>query len=500
MSGSIKTILRDLGLVIHVPGVMALASLPVCFLFDERYAVAPFLWTAFVSLALGQLLYHACRHSEETQLHHGLLIAAWGWLVVPFLGALPFLLVAWGAYQGAAPTLLAFAHPLNALFESFSGFTGTGLTMAVHPSQLPRSLQWWRSLMEWVGGVGVIVLVLSVLKATSGAFRLYFSEGREEKIFPTVKSTLHTMWWIYLVLTAFGVLLLRAVGMGWWAALNHGMTAVATGGFGLTDHSIGDYGVAVRLALIPLMLAGAISFAVHHELLVKRRLSALWRDPQHRLLWWLVGGGFVALALENVWSGQWVWVDTLFQWTSALSTAGFQTVDLATWSPTAQLLLSLAMVAGGAAGSTAGGIKLVRLVVLHKGVVWRFQRLRLGPHQLMRYALGDEALSQSEAGRLVEGAGVLAALWGVVLWAAVLILLHVVPDDVSLSQVIFEVASAQGNVGLSAGITGPELHWLGKLTLMFSMWVGRLEIVPVLILLSSWWQPWSKWRARREST
>jgi trk system potassium uptake protein TrkH len=204
------------------------------------------------------------------------------------------------------------------------------------------------------------------------------------------------------------------------------------------------------------------------------------------MLWLLLGCGTFLLVLENQWwSGLPFWVDSAFQWISALGTAGFQTVDLQSWSPTGRLLLSLAMIIGGAAGSTAGGLKQVRIGVLYQGLLWRFRRIRQQPHELTRYFFDGESLEEADATKMVQNAGVLAALWAVVLWAAILILLHVAPENFSLSDVILEVTSAQGNVGLSTGITHPDLPWLGKLTLILCMWMGRLEIIPSLILFSA---------------
>ncbi len=487
MSADSKIILRYLGLMIHVPGVMALFSLPVCTFSDEPYALWPFLATALISLVLGQLLYRLFRTPDEARLHHGMVVAALGWVVVPVLGTIPFYLVAvhLSAYADTPPTVLVFLEPWNALFESFSGFTGTGLTMALRPSQLPHSLQWWRSFTEWIGGGGVILLMLSILSHTLGAYNLYYSEGRQKKIAPSVTSTVRTIWWIYLLLTLFSVLALRLVGMPFWEALNHGMTGLATGGFAVTDGSIGEYGAVVRLTVIVIMVLGSISFAVHYQVLAKGQWKALWESAQHRMLWILLFWGTVVLCLENVWaSGSFQWIDSAFQWVSALGTAGFQTVDLSRWSPTAQLLLSLAMILGGAAGSTAGGLKQIRVAMLYKGLRWRFQRIWLRPHQLTRYEFDGAALDESEGSRLVQDAGVLAALWAVFLWAGILMMIHVAPER-PLSEVVLEVASAQGNVGLTTGITHPSLPWPGKLTLMLSMWIGRLEIIPVLILFSS---------------
>jgi len=485
LSVDAKIILRALGLVVHVPGLMAIASLPVCWLFNEAYAVPPFLWTALASLTLGQLLYRCFRPAEEIRLHHAMLVAALAWILVPLLGAIPLLAIA-SQLAGNAATSVEFQQPWDAIFEAFSGFTGTGLSVSLHPSRLPHSLQWWRSFTEWVGGVGVIVLMLSILRPSAGAHQLYFSEAREEKILPSVASTVRMIWWIYLLLTTSSILLLRAAGIPWWEAVNHGMTGIATGGFTVTDASMRDYSPGVQILLMGIMLAGATSFAVHYRILTRGKLTALWGDSQHRALWLLAGIGAIALLMENFWyTASFLWMETLFQWVSALATAGFQTVDLGAWSPTAQLLLSFAMVLGGAAGSTAGGIKQVRFVYLIKGVLWRFRAASLRPHELAHYAVNGQSVSEADASRSVESAAVLGTLWLLLLGTGILVLLHVVPPRFTLSEVILEVASAQGNVGLSTGITHPDLPWPGKLTLILSMWMGRLEIIPVLILLAS---------------
>jgi trk system potassium uptake protein TrkH len=482
-----KIVLRYLGLMIHVPGLMAVGSIPICYFFDEHYAVWPLLTTALISLGLGQILFRVFRVDEEARIHHGMIVAAIGWVIVPIIGTIPFLGIASRllASGDATPAVRVFVEPVNALFESFSGFTGTGLTMALRPSQLPHSLQWWRSFMEWIGGGGVILLMLSVLSHTASAYNLYFSEGRSKRIFPSVISTVRTIWWVYLLFTAFSILLLRGVGMPWWEAINHGMTGLSTGGFAVTDNSIGDYEPLIRLVVIFVMILGAVSFAVHYRVLSEGRLSALWKDSQHRMLWVLLGLGSGALVLENIWwPVEFHWVDSVFQWVSALGTAGFQTIDLHRLSPTGQLLLSLAMVLGGAAGSTAGGLKQVRVVLLTKGLQWRVQRIRLKPHELLKRQFDGEAVEESDAIRMVQNAGTLAALWVLVLGAGVVVLLHVVPAQYGLSDVILEVSSAQGNVGLSTGISHPGLPSVAKLTLILSMWMGRLEIIPTLIVLS----------------
>lgn len=260
---------------------------------------------------------------------------------------------------------------------------------------------------------------------------------------------------------------------------------IATGGFSITEDSIAHYGVAVKLAVIVVMILGAISFSVHYQFLRHRKLSAFWSDNQHQTLWILLLGGtlllwgFNRLAFKDV-----SFIDNLFQWSSALSTCGFGTVSVESWDGGAKLLMTLVMLVGGAAGSTAGGIKLSRFVTVFKAIIWRFRRIALLPHEMMRYKLDGKILEESEANRRVEAAAVLAILWLGLVALGIFILQYLKLPTYDLIDVIFEVASATSGVGISTGITHPDLPWLGKLTLICLMWIGRLEIIPVLLLLS----------------
>jgi trk system potassium uptake protein TrkH len=487
MGESTKTILRDLGVVIHIPGIMALVSLLVALWYGEIFAVLPLLVTAAVAIGAGQLLYRVFRAAARTRLPHAMVLAALAWVVVPLIGTIPFLLISdhFAAVPDAPQTILLFGDFWNALFEAFSGFTSTGLTMTLDPSELPRALQWWRSFMEWIGGIGVIVLMLIILDPSSDAYRLYRSEGREEKILPNLRNSVRAMGKIYLLYTAAGILLLRLLGMPWWEALNHGLTGISTGGFSTTANSMAGYSPAIQLAMILLMLFGAISFATHYRLLYERRWLEAWRALQPRVLLFLLLTGGVLLLLENVWyQGEWLPLDSAFQWVSALGTAGFSTADIARWSPAAHLLLTLAMIIGGAGGSTAGGIKLNRVAVIYKGLIWRFKRIYSKPHELVRYEIDGEVLSEEQIGRRLEAAGILIALWALTLLLGVLVLLHVLPDQLDLHLIIFEANSALSSVGLSVGLTTPDLRWPAKLAYILLMWMGRLEIIPVFILFS----------------
>lgn len=238
--------------------------------------------------------------------------------------------------------------------------------------------------------------------------------------------------------------------------------------------------------MLALVVTGALSFTTHYHVLVKRQGSLLWRDMQNRALFTLLVFGAVLLTLENRWAtGTFIWFDSLFQWTSALCTAGFQTVRLEHWSATAQLLLSIGMIIGGAAGATTGGLKLRRVTWLATAAAYRIRRISRHPWLLMEHKPLAGAHAKAVSGPHVEAAAMLTVLWLVVVGWGTLVLVHVIGSGVPLNSVILEAASATGNVGLSAGITQPDLPWPGKLTLIALMWMGRLEIVPVLVLISS---------------
>ncbi len=323
-----KTILRDIGLFLHVPGIMALISIPMCLLANETYALVPLLTSGFVSIAIGQLLFRQTKSKTSNRIPYVMATAALGWFIVPLFGSIPIWMTANAANLAPdlSTTILQFQNLWNCIFESFSGFTSTGLSMAFNSSELPHTLQWWRSFIEWVGGVGVIVLVISLLEPTTEPYQLYNVEGRSQRIGLTVGKTVRRIWWIYLAYTIGSIFLFRIVGMTWWEALNHSMTAISTGGFSVRDNSIGDYGIAVKLAVIVVMTLGAISFSVHYQFLRHRKLSAFWSDNQHQALWILLSIGTLLLwGMHHLANRDVAFIDTLFQWSSALGTCGFNT-------------------------------------------------------------------------------------------------------------------------------------------------------------------------------
>jgi trk system potassium uptake protein TrkH len=486
--------------------VMFLVSVVVAGVWREWYAAVVFVLSGGVVAAAGTGLARAFTDVPDPDRFHGMVIAASGWLLVGTVGGLPFFLIAQVATVDATlpavvsvpasettPTLAAFRNPLNAVFESLSGFTGTGLTMTAHENRLPQSLQWWRSFTEWIGGVGVIVLTTAILaRPGSGSLTLYESEARSQKIHPSIVSTVRTIWWIFLLYTGGSILLLWLAGMPPWDALNHAMTGLATGGFSITDNSIASYDSAViDYALLPVMTLGSIAFPVHY-LLLDGEWRQLYRDSQTRWVFvsFVVGSVVLTtlLTLNSTYESTTAAIRYgVFQYVSAMSCTGFQTASsLGTaWAAESKLTVTLAMVVGAAAGSTVGGIKLVRAITLSKGITYRIADVFYPESAVRTFSLDGRELSDTAATQEFEEAAIIALLWGVGLAVGTYVLLLSVPAEFSLADVLFEVASAQGNVGLSTGITGPTMPTPAKVVFLFNMWIGRLEIIPVAVLFRS---------------
>ena len=494
----LKTVFRGLGGIFIILGFVTLIALVVPLYFGEYgancdfNAIVPILITAAVYFLAGLPLYYFFRKAEPADFKSAMVTAALAWLLISLIGAIPFWLIPYNINN--PHNTMAF---LSAFFESMSGWTGTGLTMVGgNEALLPHTLQFWRSLIQWVGGVGVIVLTLSILaRPGTGSFVLYKGEARDQKTHPSIISTVRTIWWIFLLYTIIGIVALTIIGfvtsngMDPWQSLNHAMTGLATGGFSVTSDSISSFGAISQIAVVILMVFGAIAFAAHYDLL-KGRIKKFLSDAQFKAMIILIIIGVIALTYANL---NVVGIDgnvfhslkvSSFQFVSAITCTGFASVtDIATWGEGAKIILSFAMIIGGAAGSTAGGIKLFRAILLYNGVSWRIKRAISTPRRVFVHKLGGKPLSKDDAMDLINEAAIISFMWVILLFAGIVVILLLSSE--SLDNVIFEVCSAQGNVGLSTGITNIGMEPAAKGMLIFNMWIGRLEIIPIIVLVKS---------------
>ncbi|MDD5265219.1 MAG: TrkH family potassium uptake protein [Candidatus Bipolaricaulis sp.] len=489
-NANLRTILRTVGVVLPAVGLMAIASIVISVIFGETYAIPPLLLTAALSFALGGALYFRFRSADAPQLRHALVAAAIAWALAMFLGALPFYLTAHLVPTGieADNTELSYFRDMtNCFFESVSGFSTTGLTMSPRPIDLPRTLQWWRTLSQWIGGLGIVALMLALVGGPGTQTSVLFFAEREDRTHPSILSTVRTLWWLYVSYTVVGIMALWIAKMPLWDSLNYSMTALATGGFALDPTSVAAYdSLTVEMILVVLMLMGGMNYAVHFQI-VRGRGNLLWREPQTRAFLLLAVFWFVALFAENLVALAAVPLGdvarlSFFQSVSAMTTTGFQTtMSLSAWSGTAKLILVAAMFLGASAGSTGGGIKVARGQTIVHGLRWQLRRALVGRSVVVPLQSNRHSASDEEAHEQLQAATQLAFLWIGAIAIGVVALLHTVPQGWTLGDVVFEVTSAQSNVGLSTGITGPTMSTWAKIVLSVSMFTGRLEIIPTLL-------------------
>jgi trk system potassium uptake protein TrkH len=401
---------------------------------------------------------------KDLGLREAFVVTALAYPLFAFVGALAFLPV--------APFVDGF-------FESMSGFTTTGLTV-VDVSDLPRSLRFFRPYMQWIGGAGIVILSVAVWNATRPAgfrFRVYGPAPDDERIAGSVYASARQLVGIYGLLTAVVCVGFVIAGMPLEDSVLYGLTTISTGGFSHYASNPAILGVTMVG-----MLLGATSFSNYQRLASRAQGREHHRDPQ------LYGLAFVVLlgaSLLFVLEGR-AW-RAVFDTISAVTTTGFSVDEPTTWSPTRKLFTTLCMVIGGSSGSTAGGLKLMRLIVLFRLAQWTLRRSLLPPEAQVPLKYAD-AVIDAEPLRHLLGfmvVYVLLLLGG----GTALVLGGFAPEDA-----LFESASAIGTVGLSSGITGADLPTWAKLVLSLQMWAGRLEVVPVLVLLYP-----GTWKQRRRS-
>ena len=398
------------------------------------------------------------------------------WFLVSAIGGLPFWL------HGTLPTYT------DAFFEAASGFTTTGASVLIDIQSVPRGILFWRSLTHWLGGMGIIVLGLAILPMLGvGGMQLYKAEVPgpvPEKLTPRIQHTALLLWGVYVLLSALETGLLFLGGMNIFEALTHTFGTMATGGFSPLNGSIGQYGNAYFdwVIILFMFLAGA-NFTLHFKIL-KGDIGAWWRDEEFRFYTSLVVGGVLSVAAFLLLSGNYdTFLDALrfgaFQVVSTITTTGYVTADYEMWPFYVQTLLLVFMFVGGCAGSTGGGIKNVRILMLFKEIYAELMRL-LHPKAVAYTRLNDQVVSRE----VVSSILVFFSIYIVVFTVGTIIMAGL---GVDVLTAISGVAATLNNIGPGLGSVGPTENYAsipmaGKWVLSVCMVMGRLELDEVLLL------------------
>jgi len=472
-------------------GTAALFPIVVALWYGEP--IWPFVVAGLVTSGLGFGLERlTAGAAARIGLREGFLVVSATWLLAAAFAAIPYL------FAGGAQ----LSSPIDAYFEGMSGFTTTGATVVTDYDALERSVDMWRQFTQWLGGMGIIVLAIAVLpRLRVGGRQLMESElpGPEiAQLSERIRSTARALWVLYVGLTALEALALASLGwlgiddaMTEFEALAHAFTTMPTGGFSTRPRSIEAFSAAAQWIIVVFMLLAGANFALMYRGLVRRRPRVFFRDEEFRLYLALAVLASVALTAMlwgyGIAEGEAAVRAGVFQTVSIMTTTGYASTDFALWPALLLLALFALMFVGGSAGSTGGSIKVVRHLLLGK-ILRREVDQTLSPELVMPIRLNGSPVDERTVRAVASFTLLYVGFWAV---GSAIIAVDSAISGAGLGTIdaLATAATALGNVGPGFGVTGPmgsfaPLGDVSKLTLIGLMWVGRLEIVPVVVLLT----------------
>lgn len=467
-----RIVLYVLGGLLRLLGGFMLVPLGVAYYYEEK--LTPFLVPILITTFIGIILY-LYKTDEEWARQEGFAIVAFGWLAAAFFGAIPFMLVE--------------ISPLNAVFESMSAFTTTGSTILTDIESYPKGILFWRGMMQWLGGMGIIVLFIAILPKLGVAgrqlFRAEVPGPTEDKLKPRIRETAKILWAVYFVISLAEVVALMLVGLSLYDALNHTFTTMACGGFSNYALSIEAFNSPlVEFIITFFMFVAGANFALHYRAIYVGK-NILFRDEEFRFYTAVIlaSSGLLTLLL---------WRDlntglfdsfrfAIFQIVSIITTTGFATADFNLWSESSKMVLILVMFIGGCAGSTGGGMKVVRILILLK-----FSRNELFKALHPRAIKGVKLNNKTIPDEILSSIVSFTVIYLLIFLSSAL-LLSVLGMDI-ITSVTASIATL-GNIGPGLNVVGPmgsfdPIPPLGKLALIANMWIGRLEVFTVILLLT----------------
>ncbi|MCD4679095.1 MAG: TrkH family potassium uptake protein [Bacteroidales bacterium] len=474
---NIKLIIRILGLLLILEGFFMLACLPFSYYFDENDSwalIASGVFTSFV----GTILWIFTRGVDKKQIgkREGYIIVTFAWIIISVFGALPFVI---------SKTIPNYT---DAFFETISGFTTTGATILTDVEAMPKGLLFWRSMTHWIGGMGIIVLSLAILPILGiGGMQLFVAEvpgPAPDKLHPRITQTAKRLWGIYVLLTGLETILLMFGGMSLFDALCHAFGTMATGGFSTQNNSIIDYSPYIQYIIIIFMIIAGTNFTLHFFVL-RGYFKKVWNNEEYRFYIYtlLIVSTVIttALLVSHHTGFEKDFRDALFQTVSIITTTGYVTADYLSWPFFVWLLIFMLMFTGGSAGSTGGGVKMVRQLLLLKNSRLELKRL-LHPQAVIPVRLNGKTIPQNVIFNVLA-----FFLIYTLIFAFGSLFMSMLGLDFETS--IGSVAATLGNIGPGIGSVGPvsnysEIPITGKWFLSFLMLLGRLELFTVLVLFS----------------
>lgn len=482
-------IIKVIGLLLIIEGLfMLLCLIPSAIydpdfssnleFFNPRHDFLPLLVIGTFTLMTGSACFVFTRKLDQNSItkREGYIIVSLSWIMISVFGALPYSL------SGVAPTYS------DAFFETMSGFTTTGASVFSDIESIPKGILFWRALTHWIGGMGIIVLSLAILPVLGiGGMQLFDAEVpgvTPDKLHPRITQTAKNLWVIYVVLTFLCTAMLMVGGLNLYDSLCHAFAALATGGFGTKNTSVIFFSPYIQYVLILFMFLAGINFSLHFYAM-NRRFKQVYKNEELRHYVYIISTATVIIAVAlYLLKGTAIeksFRDALFQVVSIITTTGFVSADYLQWPKYAWMIIFLLMFIGGCAGSTGGGIKVVRIVLLFKNSKLELRRL-IHPHAIIPVRLNGKSVSQGIIFNVLA-----FFLLYIIIFAFGSLAMTMIGLD--FESAVGGVASCLGNIGPGLGTLGPVFHYgdvpqLGKWIFSGLMLLGRLELFTVLLLFS----------------
>jgi trk system potassium uptake protein len=473
-----RPVINIIGFLLILEGLLMLPGIPFSLYYNDNDVIPILVCGVGISI-IGFILWYFTKTKDffEIKKREGYLIVALGWVIMSAFGALPFML------HGSIPNFT------DAFFETASGFTTTGASILTNIEALPHGLLFWRSMTHWIGGMGIIVLSLAILPLLGiGGMQLYVAEvpgTSKDKIHPRVRETAKRLWAIYVLLTFTQVILLIFGGMNLFDAICHSFGTIATGGFSTKNASLGFYKSAyIDYVVTIFMFLSGVNFTLHY-LALHGKIKSYWKDEEFKfytiLILSIAGGIGVYLFFSNLFGVEESFRHSIFTVVSLVTSTGFVTTNYEAWGYFFEIIIFLLLLTGACAGSTGGGIKMIRHYLLFKNGIYELKRL-IHPNAIIPVRYNHKAVLPEVISKVSA-----FALFYLLILAVGALLLSLTGLDFSSS--FGSVAACIGNVGPGLGETGPIMTYagittVGKWFLSFAMVLGRLELFTILIIFS----------------
>ncbi|MBQ4600952.1 MAG: TrkH family potassium uptake protein [Oscillospiraceae bacterium] len=476
---------RFLSRIIAVETVFMIPALLISLWLKEWAAVQGFLAAMGISAAIGGTLALLCRKTDKRfAAKDGLVCVSLSWVILSILGCLPFWI------SGAIP------HFVDALFETVSGFTTTGASILPEVESMEMGLLYWRSFTHWLGGMGVLVFLLAIAPGEGGkGFTMHLLRAESPgpdvgKLVPKMKQTAAILYIIYICLTVLNVVFLLLGGMSLFESVCTAFGTAGTGGFGVRNDSIAGYSPYIQNVCTVFMLLFGVNFSCYYLLLL-RQFKSVWKDEELRLYLGIAVGAAVLIALDirHLYPTLEETVrHAAFQVSTIMTTTGFATTDFDLWPSFSKGILLMLMVVGACAGSTGGGLKCARVLLLFKSLRRNIRRV-LHPKKVQVIRVNDRVVDET----VLDNCNAYLAAYVIII---ILSFLVISLDGFSTGTNVSAVLACFNNIGPGLEAVGPTCNYgaysvLSKLVLSVDMLAGRLEIFPILVLLSR-----SAWRNR----